>query len=89
MKNNFDYPSEEKAKKMSKNGFTIGLPTEAGWYLVAARSNDEIETYFVHLVWFNPMSIDKFYVGNGSTLGKSEPYYLSENVRAFAPVPSL
>lgn len=89
MKEHFDSPSETKAIEMASKGFKIGLPVEAGWYLVAARSNDAKETYFVHQVWFNPMSIDKFYAGAGSLSSKSEPYYLRDNVRAYAPIPSL
>lgn len=80
-------PSENKAIEMASKGFTIGIPVKAGWYLVAARSNDDEERYFVHQIWFNPMSIDKFYAGAGCA--KKEPYYLRDNVRAFANVPSL
>lgn len=89
MKKHFNTPSPEKSEKMKQQGFVIGLPNEAGWYLVAARSNEDEETYFVHEVWFNPMSIDKFYVGAGSLSGRSEPYYLRDHVRAYAQLPSL
>lgn len=89
MKKHFNSPSPEKAQKMVEQGFVIGLPKKAGWYLVAARSNDDEEMYFVHQVWFNPMSIDKFYAGAGSLSNQSEPYYLRENVRAYAQMPSL
>ena len=89
MKKHFLVPSESKKNEMLSKGFTPGHPVDAGWYLVAARSNDDEEKYFVHMVWFNPMSTDKFYAGAGSLSTKSEPYYLRDKVRAYANVPSL
>lgn len=89
MKQHFDQPSAEKTEKMLALGFKLGLPSVAGWYLVASRSNDDEENYFVHQVWFNPMSPDKFYAGAGSISRKAEPYYLRSNVRAYSNVPSI
>lgn len=83
----FDTRSDKIKNRMIAAGFTIGPPKVAGWYLVAARSNDKEERYFVHQVWFNPDSIYGFYAGAGLT--QKEPYYLRDKVKAFAHVPDF
>lgn len=85
----FTSPSPAVAKQMLAAGFTLGIPTEAGWFLAAVRSNDVEECYYVIQLWFNPMSHRKWWVGGGYVSNKAEEYWLADQVRAYSKLPSF
>ena len=85
----FNSPSRRVVKQMTKAGFKIGIPEKAGWYLVAVRTNDISEYYYVLQLWFNPMSVQKWWTGGGYVSDKSEPYRFSGQVRAYSELPSF
>lgn len=40
-----------------------GEPKNACWCIAKSRTKDKEEAYYVNELWFNPMSIDKWYCG--------------------------
>lgn len=85
----FTSPSPAIAKQMLAAGFKLGIPTKAGWYLAAVRSNDVEECYYVLQLWFNPMAQHKWWVGGGYVSNQAEKYSLADQVRAYSELPSF
>lgn len=85
----FDKPSPEVQEQMKAEGFKIGLPKKAKWYLVAVRSNDREEYYNVFQAWFNPDSPNDWYIGGGYVSNKSEPFQQKDRIRAYREMPKF
>lgn len=86
---NFNTPGVEIKGKMIAEGFTIGEPKTAGWYLVAVRSNSEREGYFTLELWFNPMSVDKYYIRTRWIDNKCEAFNMNDRIRAYKLIPKF
>ncbi len=69
--------------------WVVGVPAEASWYLVAVRTNDLDELYYVLQLWFDPYAHPKWWVGGGYTSNHAEPYAFQENVFAYASMPEF
>lgn len=65
----------------------LGEPSQAGWYLVAVRTNDVAELYWVLQLWFNPNTHPKWWAGGGYMSNKGEPYHFQEGVTAHSEIP--
>lgn len=81
--------SPAAAEKMKAEGFVIGKPTKAGWYLVAVRTKDDRELYWVLQLWFNPMATPQWWTGGGYVSDISEAYRWQDGVRAYRKLPNV
>lgn len=89
MKIPYEEVSPEAQDQILNQGFIMGLPKKAGWYLAVARSHDEHEAYSVLQLWYNPMATPKWWAGGGYVSNHAEAYRWENGIRAYKSVPKI